>query len=567
MTERMAKKDAAFQAYRTLHEAGLVNHNLLPARQDEEDMMQEFQIPDHSPSLVEVSPSFDPWHVVANYQQQNPYIYHRIRLKFQTLGEDPLFMILLAPCSMPPIPPFLLHWNENLQYMVECSWLSRVTYTDEELSTLRAINKKILNSVYQGRMQEERYDFLTLLVPSDAHIPIWDNAKLQSFNANINGCQSATDLIHQSGRDQSDWGLISVQGDQRKFMLKNISEEAESGYQLQVVRSPKRRDFLHRIPASNHVNDAYVRIELLNAGDCVVDRLPTSYSILALFLPSVLRKYEVFMIAEYLRTTLLKPIAFDTSHLPLILQALTSSQASANNNYQRLEFLGDCILKFIASLHVMASNLKWPEGHLTGKKGRIVSNGFLARATMKAGLDKFVITKKFTGAKWSPRYAGDVLSQQPPEEKTMRSSKLLADIIESLIGASYVKGGLSDAFSCVQTLLSMEEWMPISEAHTILFNTAPNDFTPTNLTVLETLIEYTFTKKILLLEAVTHLSYNGPHANCSYERLEFLGDAVLDYIISKRLYAHMPPLGHPKSKYPQSSTVFLCVTDTVSPSI
>jgi dsRNA-specific ribonuclease len=222
--------------------------------------------------------------------------------------------------------------------------------------------------------------------------------------------------------------------------------------------------------------------------------------------------------------------------------------ASAEDNYQRLEFLGDCILKFIASLHVMASNLMWFEGYLTAKKGKIVSNGYLARATMKAGLDKYIITKRFTGAKWAPRFAGDLLAQQPPEEKTMRSSKLLADVIESLIGASYVKGGFSDAFLCVQTLLTMETWTPIPEANMTLMNAVSTDFTPTNLTVLEELIGYTFVKKMLLFEAITHISYTGPNANCSYERLEFLGDAVLDYVVSKRLYAHTPPLSHPTSK-------------------
>jgi dsRNA-specific ribonuclease len=554
MTERMAKKDAAFQAYRVLHLAGLVNDNLLPARQEEDDMMQEFQIPDHTPSLVEVSPTFDPWQVVAKYQQQNPYTYHRLHLKIHTVGEDPFYLVLLMPCSMPPIAPLLLHWNNKTQYSVESSWLPGTTFTEEELTTLRAITRKILCSIHRGRMQKERYDFLTLLAPSDAENPIWTHTMLHNFNINTSRDRSASDLIQRGDRGLSNWGLVSLQGDLRKYMVKGVSSEAiefstgKTGHGLQVIRVPKRRDFLHQIPENNQESKAYTRIELLNATECVVDDLPTSYSILALFIPSILRTYEVYMIADTLRTTLVKPISFEVSHLSLLLQALTSSTASAEHNYQRLEFLGDCILKFIASLHVMASHLKWPEGYLTAKKGKIVSNGYLARATMKAGLDKFVINKSFTGAKWAPRYSGDVLTQQSPDEKIMRSSKLLADVIESLIGVSYIKGGFSDAFLCVQTLLTMETWTPIPEANTTLLNAASTDFTPTNLTILEELIGYTFIKKTLLLEAVTHISYTGPNANCSYERLEFLGDAVLDYIVSKRLYAHVSALGHPASK-------------------
>ena len=51
---------------------------------------------------------------------------------------------------------------------------------------------------------------------------------------------------------------------------------------------------------------------------------------------------------------------------------------------------------------------------------------------------------------------------------------------------------------------------------------------------------------MLLLEALTHASYTGPHALCSYERLEFLGDAVLDQIISTRMFSHQPALSHKK---------------------
>ena len=45
-------------------------------------------------------------------------------------------------------------------------------------------------------------------------------------------------------------------------------------------------------------------------------------------------------------------------------------------------------------------------------------------------------------------------------------------------------------------------------------------------------------KDISLYEtAFTHTSYSNEHSNCeSYERLEFLGDAVLELIISDYLY-------------------------------
>ena len=44
--------------------------------------------------------------------------------------------------------------------------------------------------------------------------------------------------------------------------------------------------------------------------------------------------------------------------------------------------------------------------------------------------------------------------------------------------------------------------------------------------------------KDLLLEALTHSSYSNEHNTTNYERLEFLGDAVLELIVSDYLYSN-----------------------------
>ena len=51
----------------------------------------------------------------------------------------------------------------------------------------------------------------------------------------------------------------------------------------------------------------------------------------------------------------------------------------------------------------------------------------------------------------------------------------------------------------------------------------------TNIETLENTLGYTFKDKQLIIEALTHKSYKQPYDN---ERLEFLGDAVLDLIVS-----------------------------------
>ena len=54
---------------------------------------------------------------------------------------------------------------------------------------------------------------------------------------------------------------------------------------------------------------------------------------------------------------------------------------------------------------------------------------------------------------------------------------------------------------------------------------------------LQNKIKYHFNDKNLLLESLTHKSYDKNNNN---ERLEFLGDAVLDLLIGEYLYKKLP---------------------------
>lgn len=65
-------------------------------------------------------------------------------------------------------------------------------------------------------------------------------------------------------------------------------------------------------------------------------------------------------------------------------------------------------------------------------------------------------------------------------------------------------------------------------------DTAQKDLVP-----LEERLGHTFTDKTLLMQAITHRSYINEHADFPYthnERLEFLGDAVLELIVTEHLF-------------------------------
>lgn len=59
---------------------------------------------------------------------------------------------------------------------------------------------------------------------------------------------------------------------------------------------------------------------------------------------------------------------------------------------------------------------------------------------------------------------------------------------------------------------------------------------------LEKNIGYTFKNKALLKNALTHTSYAYENKVSSNEKLEFLGDSILEFISSKYIYANYPKL-------------------------
>lgn len=180
-----------------------------------------------------------------------------------------------------------------------------------------------------------------------------------------------------------------------------------------------------------------------------------------------------------------------------------------------------------------------PEGYLSVKKDGIVSNSRLCHAALKHGLDKFILTKAFTGHKWRPKYVDDILQEMQSEsDLRVLSTKTLADVVEALIGAAYYDGGLPKALACIRLFIGGQEWMPLEAGRQAIYDAAPEgESLPTSLEPLEDLLNYTFKKKSLLVEATTHASFNSGSASGCLERLEFLGDAVLDYIVVKHVFS------------------------------
>lgn len=182
-------------------------------------------------------------------------------------------------------------------------------------------------------------------------------------------------------------------------------------------------------------------------------------------------------------------------------------------------------------------------------KDRLVSNARLFRVALESGLDQFVVTQELTLKGWEPPYISDLLADQPLQDtKRIMSTKTLADVVEAIIGLSYTEGGITKALQCISLFLGESQTKSFAVVQDVLFSAAEpkGAALPTDFELLEDLVGYVFREKALLVEAMTHPSYNVGGTVAGYDRLEFIGDAILDFIIVEELYAvvdeHSQPL-------------------------
>ena len=175
--------------------------------------------------------------------------------------------------------------------------------------------------------------------------------------------------------------------------------------------------------------------------------------------------------------------------------------------------------------------------------------------------------------KWKPIYEstfGEILSQQKDEDVDKRKDRypkkkqkktqelstkgifashflnvythfpsptVLADVIESLIGAAYVHGGIDLGFECINHFKLGMTLAPLDKRiDEMLGRVGTLENVPLQLSTVEEMIGYTFQHKLLLIEALAHASYESDIDTPSYERMEFLGDSVLDMVVTDYLY-------------------------------
>lgn len=538
-TEKMAKNDAAFQAYLALYHAGLLTENLLPQEvpKDSDQRTANGSATGTVDSLCAVQSQYDPWPLVLDRWSVSDTVYaHQFDIEDKYRAHPAMYLLL--PSRL-PATSFSLYITTDQGIHVALNEGQEVFANITVIA--RKISLHLLTSILGRRLQGVTMDQLPFLL-----VPSLDRSFLEKLYTEARNNRPMVDIVQDGTQSHSDY-LLRYCNESIPYLYRHENAkvlEFCSGDAVSIfaTKLAKRLEYLSPPVFAQSTETAAKALSVL---DCTVLGLAAEYGPFMLLVPSVTHMIEVALrSAEACKGPLQR---LEIEDLDLVSQALTLPRVGARN-YERLEFLGDDLLKFYASFQVFVDHPYHPENLLTIERGRLINNQRLQQTTRVLGLDRFLTQHRFSGAQWTAGADRNPVTDQGPM-KTHLSSKTLADVIEALIGAASMDGaksGTSEAkvIRALQLFLDEVQWRTVAENIGRL--TVPDAASIAGLDLLrpvESLIGYSFNNRSLLAEALTQSSLG--RGVSSHERLEFLGDAILDHIVKVRLF-HSPLMLDPE---------------------
>jgi endoribonuclease Dicer len=231
-------------------------------------------------------------------------------------------------------------------------------------------------------------------------------------------------------------------------------------------------------------------------------------------------------------------------------------QRGMGNNYERLEFLGDCFLKMATSISLYGIHPDNDEYRYHVDRMLMICNKNLRGNAIKLKLYEYIRSRSFGRRAWYPE--GLVLirgktATAPNFHKL--GDKTIADICEALIGAalltSHASRDMDGAVRAVTELVSSENHRVAKfsdyynlyqkpKYQTEVVTAAQRDLARQ----VEEIHDYHFKYPRLLKSAFVHPSYPFSYEHIpSYQRLEFLGDSLLDMACVNFLFHEFPAHG------------------------
>lgn len=458
LTKRSAYSHVAFKAYLALYNSGLLNQHLLPLTSVVEPELEEevkalLQEVEKRDGTATVSAQLNPWAPVNDLDE-----WWCSELAID--GLPPLHLLTRNPlCDIPDDElPVLFHPHRS-PLKVRIGAVESVDISAQMIEEARLYTRQLFWQVYGTRMKWDDLNFAYLFQPakSKGYESVWDARRAWQSHRSEEETSDKVDILRASARDfgetfsyPTDLTIIRDRGSQgRLFRFLRWKFDAASPEEEENILARKRRD---PTPEENALEPPFLVVQnfprrmnflipfappqgkysmevdiLLWPPFSTIDLVSSTDTDYAILLPSIIRHLGVATTVSSLRTELLTSnlarVPFD-----LLRTAITAPVAQDIVDYQRLETLGDTVLKFIVGVQLLAQYPLWHEGYLTKKKDHIVSNVKLAKEAHSKRLYYWIIRDCFLAQKWKPQYMSASMGETQVAENQQLSTKMLADV-------------------------------------------------------------------------------------------------------------------------------------------
>ncbi|KAL8645832.1 MAG: hypothetical protein Q9210_006491 [Variospora velana] len=292
--------------------------------------------------------------------------------------------------------------------------------------------------------------------------------------------------------------------------------------------------------------------------------LPTSVAAMAYLIPSAISRVESYLIAletcDMLGLTIrpdlaLEAITKDSDNTQEHRQEQIHLQRGMGKNYERLEFLGDCFLKMATSISIYCLYPNGNEFDYHVKRMLLICNQNLLNVAMEKKLYEYIRSLGFSRRNWYPQgikllEGKGVNKIEDQVYKHVLGEKTIADVAEALIGAALLSSNTANmdmAVKAVTTLVSSSDhnltrWADYYKLYTKpawqLASAGAKHISVADQ--VEQQLGYHFAFPLLLYSAFTHSSLPDSQGVPTYQRLEFLGDSLLDMVCVSFLFRQHP---------------------------
>jgi len=135
-----------------------------------------------------------------------------------------------------------------------------------------------------------------------------------------------------------------------------------------------------------------------------------------------------------------KIISYNFKNKDLLKEALTHKSTGAEQNYEKLEFLGDRVLGLIIAqkLNILMSDHSVSKIHL--KFESLTNEYYLAKIAKKITLNKFILVQ-----------------DGKDHENFKKNDSILSDSLEAIIGGIFIDGGYSKAQLFIEKFFLIDE--------------------------------------------------------------------------------------------------------------